>query len=246
MDAALIILRMGGDRGDDLLSPTNPYRGSSTQFGDIALGNKNLLTLLAQASLLTQKTSYYQKWQVHRRARPEAFGGRIDVHLSGRKSYDIDPTILHAEALARSRAMNGSYLLPMAYPEGCPTHPSYPAAHAVNAGACATILKAFVNESYEIPQPVEASADGITLEPWRGEPLSLGGEIDKLASNIALARDAAGVHYRSDSIQRAQARRSRGDRSSRRLQSYLQRALRRLHADAIRRRQSTNLRRFRA
>jgi hypothetical protein len=29
----------------------------------------------------------------------------------------------------------------------------------------------------------------------------LGGEIDKLASNIALARDAAGVHFRSDSIE---------------------------------------------
>jgi hypothetical protein len=28
----------------------------------------------------------------------------------------------------------------------------------------------------------------------------LGGEINKLASNIALARDAAGVHFRSDSI----------------------------------------------
>jgi hypothetical protein len=156
--------------------------------------------LLAQASLLAQKTSYYQKWQVHRRARPEAFGGRIDVHLSGRKWYDIDPTILYSEVLARAKAINGSYLLPMAYPEGCPTHPSYPAAHAVNAGACATILKAFVNESYEIPQPVEASADGVSLESWRGEPLSFGGEIDKLASNIALARDAAGVHFRSDSI----------------------------------------------
>jgi hypothetical protein len=197
MDAALIILRMGGD---DVLSPTNPYRGSSTQFGDITLGNKNLLTLLAQASLLAQKTSYYQKWQVHRRARPESFGGRIDVHLSGHKTYDIDSAILSSEALARVRAKNGSYLLPMAYPEGCPTHPSYPAAHAVNAGACATILKAFVNENYEIQRPVEASADGVRLEPWRGEALTLGGEINKLASNIALARDAAGVHFRSDSI----------------------------------------------
>jgi len=28
-----------------------------------------------------------------------------------------------------------------------------------------------------------------------------GGEIDKLASNIALGRDAAGVHFRSDSTQ---------------------------------------------
>src|SRR6516164_1735626 len=200
MDAALIILRMGGERGDDLLSPTNPYRGSHTQFGDITLGNKNLLSLLAQASLLAQKASYYQKWQIHRRARPEAFGGRVELHQNGRKPYDIHPAVFRSEALARIKAETGSYLLPMAYPEGSPTHPSYPAAHAVNAGACATILKAFVNESYEIQRPVEASADGIQLEPWRGEALTLGGEIDKLACNIALARDAAGVHFRSDSI----------------------------------------------
>jgi hypothetical protein len=201
MDAALIILRMGGDRGDEVLSPTNPYRSSATQFGDITFGNKNLLTLLAEASLLAQKTAYYHKWQVHRRARAESFGGRIDVHLSGRKSYDIHPAVLESEGLSRTEAATGSWLLPLAYAEGCPTHPSYPAAHGVNAGACATILKAFLNESYVIPRPVEASADGTRLEPWRGEPLTLGGEIDKLASNIALARDAAGVHFRSDSIE---------------------------------------------
>lgn len=197
LDAALISLRIGGD---DVLSPTNPYRASRTQFGDITFGNKNLLSMLAQASLLAQKVAYYQKWQVHRRARPECIGGRIDVHLSGRRSYDIHPAILHSDAVARVKAANGSYLLPLAYPEGCPTHPSYPAAHAVNAGACGTVLKAFLNEGYQIPQPVEASADGTRLEPWRGEALFLGGEIDKLASNIALARDAAGVHFRSDSV----------------------------------------------
>src|SRR5262249_48326016 len=38
------------------------------------------------------------------------------------------------------------------------------------------------------------------LEPLAGAPLTLGNEIDKLAANIALGRDAAGVHYRSDSI----------------------------------------------
>ena len=42
--------------------------------------------------------------------------------------------------------------------------------------------------------------DGSALDPWRGAGLSLGNEIDKLASNIALGRDAAGVHYRSDSV----------------------------------------------
>jgi hypothetical protein len=201
MDAALIISRLAAQHGDEVLSPTNPYRGSRSQFGDITLGNKNLLSLLAQASLLAQKTSYYQKWQVHRRARPESFGGRIDVQLSGRKSYNIHPAVLRSDALARVKAATGSYLLPMAYPEGSPTHPSYPAAHAVNAGAGATVLKAFVNETYEIPRSVEASTDGAQLQPWRREALTLGGEIDKLASNIALARDAAGVHFRSDSVE---------------------------------------------
>ena len=42
--------------------------------------------------------------------------------------------------------------------------------------------------------------DGLALEPWRGASLTLGNEIAKLASNIALGRDSAGVHYRSDSI----------------------------------------------
>jgi hypothetical protein len=200
MSAALITLRLGGDRGDAVLSPTNPYRGSPTEFGDITLGNKNVLTLLAEVSLLAQKASYYYKWQVHRRARPEAIGGRIEVHLGGARSYDLHPLILHSEALARAKAQYGSWLLPQAYPEGCPTHPSYPAAHAVNAGACATVLKAFFDETYIIPDPVEASADGARLEAWRGTALTLGGEIDKLAANIALARDAAGVHFRSDSI----------------------------------------------
>jgi hypothetical protein len=201
MDAALIMLSMGGNRGDAVLSPTNPYRGSSSQFGDITLGNKNILTLLAEAALLGQKASYYHKWQVHRRARPEVIGGHIDVHLSSRKSYDLDPSILTNEGLARSKSQTGSWLLPQAYPEGSPTHPAYPAAHAVNAGACATVLKAFFDERYVIPDPVEAARDGGRLDPWHGADLTLGGEIDKLAANIALGRDAAGVHFRSDSIQ---------------------------------------------
>ena len=196
LNAALIMLRLGGEA----LSPTNPYRGSRTQFGDITFGNKNILSLIAQASLLGQKGAYYHKWLVHRRLRPECFAGRIEVHLSGRKSYDIDSAILNCDAVARVKATHRTWLLPAAFPEGSPTHPSYPAAHAANAGACATILKAFFNEDYPVPHPVEATVDGSNLVPWKGQPLTLGNEINKLASNIALGRDAAGVHYRSDSI----------------------------------------------
>jgi hypothetical protein len=197
LSAALTMLRYG----NDALSPTNPYRSATNEFGDITFGNKNILTLVAQAALLGQKGSWYHKWLVHRRARPEVIGGRIENQLNGNASYDLHPGLLQSDAVARVRQQNGTALLPIAYPEGSPTHPSYPSAHASNAGACSTILKAFFNEDFVIPSPVQASADGSTLDPWQGDPLTLGSEIDKLATNIAFGRDAAGVHFRTDSIQ---------------------------------------------
>ena len=196
MNAALIML----DLGKTALSPTNPYRWSRTQFGDITLGGKDVLSLVAQAALLGQKGAYFHKWQVHRRLRPECLAGRIDSKVTGRRQYDIYTDILRCEGLARTQSRHGSRLLPVAFPEGCPTHPSYPSAHACNAGACTTILKAFFDPDYVLAHPVESTADGAALEPWPGTDLTLGNEIDKLASNIALGRDAAGVHYRSDSI----------------------------------------------
>jgi hypothetical protein len=46
---------------------------------------------------------------------------------------------------------------------------------------------------------VVPSADGLSLVPYAGpEPLTVGGELDKLAGNIAQGRNAAGVHWRSD------------------------------------------------
>ena len=89
----------------------------------------------------------------------------------------------------------------MAYPEGCPVHPAYPAAHAVLAGAAVTILKAFFDESWPIEKPVVADADGLQLVDWTGAPLTVGDELNKLASNIAMGRCASGVHWRSDSIE---------------------------------------------
>ncbi|MCY9529687.1 phosphatase PAP2 family protein [Paenibacillus alvei] len=89
-------------------------------------------------------------------------------------------------------------MLPQAYPEGCPAHPSYPAGHAVIAGAGVTMLKAFFNEDFVLPNPVTVSDDGLYLEPFNGAPLTIGGELNKLANNLAIARAFAGIHYRSD------------------------------------------------
>src|SRR5262249_49778470 len=85
----------------------------------------------------------------------------------GRRQYDIHDDITRCDALVRVRSQHGTRLLPVAFAEGCPTHPSYPSAHACNAGACATVLKAFFDPDYVLPHPVESSADGMALQSLR-------------------------------------------------------------------------------
>ena len=104
-------------------------------------------------------------------------------------------------AVAETFDRHGSYLLPVAFPEGSPTHPSYTAGHATVAGACVTILKALFDETFVIPNPVVPTADGLALEPYSGPPLTVRGELNKLASNVATGRNIAGVHWRSDAME---------------------------------------------
>jgi hypothetical protein len=159
------------------------------------------LDFVVRATNPASRANFHQKWMVHRRIRPEAFAGRIHNHVTGAASYHIHPDILNSAALKAVFSAHGTYLLPMAYPAGSPVHPSYPAAHATTAGAGITMLKALFNESFVIPNPVVASDDGTSLLPYTGPALTVGNELNKLASNIALGRDAAGVHYRSDGVQ---------------------------------------------
>ena len=110
------------------------------------------------------------------------------------------------------RVVRDSYFLPMAFPEGSPTHPAYGAGHATVAGACTTILKAWFKEDTrlvdlkdpftEMPvKPVVAASDGLSLKDYTGpdaNQLTVGGELNKVAANIGIGRNIAGVHWRSD------------------------------------------------
>jgi hypothetical protein len=66
------------------------------------------------------------------------------------------------------------------------------------AGACVTILKAWFDGDWPIPRPVIPDATGTTLLAYNGEPLTVANELDKLAANVAIGRNGAGFHYRSD------------------------------------------------
>lgn len=213
------------------LAANFPYNdGSITNEGAfVTMMVTDINTALFVASQEALKHAWAHKWLGNRKLRPEEMGGRIHNALAtstntlGLHSY-LYPTAVHdsidvwAWVNAHNVAQEGvtgstlgagdgnTYLLAQVYPEGSPTHPSYPAGHAVMAGACATVVKAFFDDTALMsahvtpvkPDPADPTAL-ITLP--NGEDaliITVGGELDKLASNIALSRNFAGVHYRSD------------------------------------------------
>lgn len=175
-----------------------PYQYSISQSGFVTFGASDIFHLVAIVANVALKAAWYQKWRVHMRIRPEEYGGRVFHHLARGHSYPLHLELLNSAALELVQSRFGTALLPQAYPEGAPLHPSYPAGHAVIAGACVTVLKACFSESFVIPNPSLPAEDGQTLRPYTGPDLTVGNELDKLAANIALARDFAGIHWRSD------------------------------------------------
>lgn len=194
MTACLILLGFG----IEAMSITNPYLYSKTQTGFATFGPPHVLDFATHVTRMALEAAWFQKFLVHRRLRPEEFGGRVQNIAAGDADYPINSQLSDSRVLGKIYRKYGSLLLPMAFPEGCPTHAAYPAGHATYIGAGVTILKAFFNEDYIIPEPVTASEDGLRLIPYSGSQLKVGGELNKLAANIALGRDFAGVHWRSD------------------------------------------------
>ncbi len=175
-----------------------PYLDSDTQTGFATFGMPFVLDLVTGVVGVGIRAGWRDKWLVHRRGRPEEFCGHLHNHLSKKADYPFSGELLGSQVLARVHEKFGSYLLPTAYPDGCPIHPSYPAVHAVIAGASVTVLKALFDEEYVFPNPVESSRDGLSLIPYKGKKLTVGGELNKLVGNIGIARNFVGIHYRSD------------------------------------------------
>jgi hypothetical protein len=188
------------------LNRGNPYRQYKRQSAFATFGAPHFLGLLGEAAQRALKAVWYAKWFVHRALRPEDFGGLVHMTKTHKAAYPVDKDVLNSAALAMAYRNNGTYFLPQAYPEGCPQHPSYAQGHASIAGACATILKAAFDGDvpfYALTSGgiVTAREDGLSLVPYTGSDASqitINGEINKLASNIGLGRNFAGIHWRSD------------------------------------------------
>lgn len=193
-----------------------PFPAGSRQAAFTNFGLAHLTEMIASVGKC-ERHVWYQKWQVHRRLRPEEGGGlvhRVKVDGADYPLHDdlmVQSTVLdkvfaanQARNIARGVGTNGSYLLSQVLRGGSPMHPSYPSGHAITAGACVTVLKAFYNEAALFPQPRKVAADGITTLPYvvgvDGPALTMGGELNKLAHNLSFGRDMSGIHWRSDNV----------------------------------------------
>jgi hypothetical protein len=230
LNACLALLGMGAP-----FDPGIPFQQpdvADKQQGFAHFGGPQILTLVCEVATRALKAVRYQKFNIHRRLRPEGVAGLIDRYKSGIATDVLQPIKPLVDALdevglldrvanhnevqnmtysdrANDESGQGKrYLLPMAFPEGSPMHPSYGAGHATVAGACVTILKAFFDHGWILDfgagpnVAYEPNADGTALQQVTlSEPLTVEGELNKIASNISIGRDWAGVHYFTDYLE---------------------------------------------
>lgn len=200
MQAMLCLLHMGAP-----LKPGIPYVSSElNQAGFATFGGPDISAASTIGATTALKTVWSTKWLTNRRLRPEAFAARVHNQKTGAYTYPLHDDVLNANILNLIYAQYGSYLLPQAFSEGSPLHPSFGAGHATVAGTCVTILKAFFQEDYVIPNPLmpNPSDGGQTVIPLSPHvDLTVGGELNKLANNVAIGRNIASVHWRSDATE---------------------------------------------
>ncbi len=198
------------------LNPGNPYVGSRTEHGFGTLGGPDALATIPEMATRALKASWFHKWIINLRLRPEEYGALVQARLTNAHPFpqaaaQLHPDVLNSAGLAASFAKFGSYLMPQAFPEASPSHPCYPAGHGTVGGACIAALKFFFDGSQPIrplllaagSDVVDSSPDGLSLVPYTGadrDSLTINGELSKLAYNITFGHGIhAGIHFRSSS-----------------------------------------------
>lgn len=194
-------------------------------------GGPNVQCCIAEVTGLALKHSWFWKWTVSRRERPEAQSILVDMIKNDpdlNSNYGLSDILLSNAILNDIQDYNGgdpynkpnSYTLSSTYREGSPLHPAWPSGHATIAGAAVTVLKIFFDGSTRwkslnsvingklstgISGPVEANPDDgyNSIRSYNNadsDDMTVNGELNKLATNVGIGRNWAGIHYRSDAI----------------------------------------------
>jgi len=205
------------------LNPGNPYIDSPSQHGFSTLGSLSsqagpvdAVGTIPEMATRALAAVWFHKWIVNLRQRPEEVGALVQAlmtnqHPMPQAASHLHRDLLNSAGLARSFSQYGTYMLPLAFPEGAPTHPCYPTGHGTVGGACIAAIKFFFDCNQPIRPLLQAagrdvyvpSEDGLTLVPYTGadrDELTINGELSKLGSNVTIGHGIhAGIHFRSSS-----------------------------------------------
>lgn len=210
----LLGIRAPINPGNPYGRPGGPIPVSNTQKAFGTLGAPDALATIPEVATRALKASWFRKWIVDLRLRPEEYGALLEAKRIGSSPVPTASTELHSDVLTSAvlpkiLAKYGTHLMPQAFPEGSPTHPCYTGGHATVAGACATIIKFFVDGSTKIRPLLLAAGsdvkqptpDGLSLVNYTGadrDTLDINGELSKLAFNVPFGHGVhAGIHFRS-------------------------------------------------
>jgi hypothetical protein len=210
--AALILKQTNVAPNPLWISPTTSLQQSAdgiSMYFPENTGFPSVISAIGTVSTMALDICWFFKWRNFVRLRPEAYSIWVQDIRDGTtpsNPYQIPSWLVNSTTVNNIFTKHGSWLLSTAYHEGCPGHPSYPAGHATVAGACITLLKAFYRTDQNWTSATgltvqEASlVDPTLLQPYTGDTtnVTVEGELNKLATNVAMGRNAAGIHYRSD------------------------------------------------
>lgn len=205
------------------VNPGNPYVNSLSEHGFGTFGSASsqagpvdAVGTIPEMATRALKAAWFHKWIVNLRQRPEEMGALIQAlmtnqHPMPQASRALHRDVLNSAALSLIYSKYGTYMLPLAFPEGAPSHPCYPTGHGTVGGACIAAIKFY----FDCSQPIRPillragsdvmvpSEDGLTLVPYTGadrDQLTINGELSKLAWNVTLGHGIhAGIHFRSSS-----------------------------------------------
>jgi hypothetical protein len=200
--------------GSGVSTSSARFPALATEDGFVTYGGPvEVATCLAEVARHALKTAWIQKWIYHLRTRPEAMAGVVVKEDAGTLSGAVHADLLTkgSNTIAAVKAENVSNgganaaWLPLLFAEGSPTHPSYPAGHAVLAGACTTMLKILFDDGLWSTTGLTpkhcTDPTGQALATYAegdASSMTIHGELSKLAVSIATGRNMAGVHYRTD------------------------------------------------
>ena len=118
-NATLILAGFGGGAAAD----GNPYKKSKTQAGFVTYGVPMFIDWVSRATTCAMKAGWYYKWLVHRRIRPEEFGGRVHNKIVRKADFPISERLFHSDVLNRVHSAQGDVSAFAIVPRRMPASP---------------------------------------------------------------------------------------------------------------------------